>query len=137
MARWLLKSEPSVWSFADQLAAGDKGTSWNGVRNHAAKLNLMAMKVGEEAFFYHSNEGKAIVGVVAVTRPYYPDPTDESGRFGMVDVAAVGALARPVTLETIKADQRLAKMILVVNSRLSVQPVTADEWRVVLALAND
>ena len=99
MAHWLVKSEPSAWSFADQIAAGDKGTSWNGVRNHAAKLNLMAMKVGEEAFFYHSNEGKAIVGVVAVTKSYYPDPSDESGRFGMVDFKAVRALERPVTLE--------------------------------------
>ena len=134
MAHWLVKSEPSAWSFADQIAAGEKGTSWNGVRNHAAKLNLMAMKVGEEAFFYHSNEGKAIVGIVAVTKPYYPDPTDESGRFGMVDFKAVRALERPVTLETIKADKRLAKMILVVNSRLSVQPVTADEWRIVFAM---
>ena len=134
MAHWLVKSEPSAWSFADQVAAGEKGTSWNGVRNHAAKLNLMAMKVGEEAFFYHSNEGKAVVGVVAVSKPYYPDPTDESGRFGMVDVKAVRALERPVTLETIKAEKRLAKMILVVNSRLSVQPVTDAEWRVVSAL---
>ena len=99
MAHWLVKSEPSAWSFADQIAAGEKGTSWNGVRNHAAKLNLMAMKVGEEAFFYHSNEGKAIVGIVAVTKPYYPDPTDESGRFGMVDFKAVRALERPVTLD--------------------------------------
>ncbi len=135
MAHWLVKSEPSEWSFADQIAAGEKGASWSGVRNHAAKLNLVAMKVGEQAFFYHSNEGKAIVGIVAVSKPYYPDPTDESGRFGMVDVKAIGALERPVTLETIKADKRLAKMILVVNSRLSVQPVTADEWRAVLALA--
>jgi predicted RNA-binding protein with PUA-like domain len=135
MAHWLVKSEPSEWSFADQTAAGDKGASWSGVRNHAAKLNLMAMKVGEEAFFYHSNEGKAIVGVVAVTKSYYPDPSDESGRFGMVDFKAVRALERPVTLETVKADKRLARMILVVNSRLSVQPVTADEWRAVLALA--
>jgi len=134
MAHWLVKSEPSVWSFADQVAAGEKGTSWNGVRNHAAKLNLMAMKVGEEAFFYHSNEGKAIVGVVAVTKPYYPDPSDESGRFGMVDFKAVRALERPVTLETIKADRRLAKMILVVNSRLSVQPVTDEEWRIVFVM---
>jgi predicted RNA-binding protein with PUA-like domain len=134
MAHWLLKSEPSAWSFADQIAAGEKGTNWNGVRNHAAKLNLMAMKVGEEAFFYHSNEGKAVVGIVAVAKPYYPDPTDESGRFGMVDVKAVRALERPVTLETIKADKRLSKMILVVNSRLSVQPVTDAEWRVVYAL---
>ena len=136
MAHWLVKSEPSTWSFADQVAAGERGTSWNGVRNHAAKLNLMAMKVGEEAFFYHSNEGKAIVGVVAVTKPYYPDPTDASGRFGMVDFKAVRALERPVTLDEIKADKRLATMILVVNSRLSVQPVTADEWRAVLALVS-
>jgi predicted RNA-binding protein with PUA-like domain len=135
MACWLLKSEPSVWSFADQLAAGEKGTSWEGVRNHAAKLNLMAMKVGEEAFFYHSNEGKAIVGIVAVTKPYYPDPTDDSGRFGMVDVKAVRALDRPVTLDEIKADKRLAKMALVANSRLSVQPVADAEWRIVLEMA--
>jgi predicted RNA-binding protein with PUA-like domain len=135
MAHWLVKSEPSVWSYADQVAAGEKGTNWSGVRNHAAKLNLMAMKVGEQVFFYHSNEDKAVVGVAEVIKPYYPDPTDESGRFGMVDIKAVRALERPVTLETIKADRRLAKMILVVNSRLSVQPVTAEEWRIILALA--
>ena len=135
MARWLVKSEPSAWSFDDQLAAGEKGTSWNGVRNHAAKLNLMAMKVGEQAFFYHSNEGKAIVGIVEVAKPYYPDPTDESGRFGMVDFKAVQALDSPVTLDQIKADKRLAKMALVNNSRLSVQPVADDEWRIVLSLA--
>jgi predicted RNA-binding protein with PUA-like domain len=135
MAHWLLKSEPAVWSYANQTASGEKGTSWNGVRNHSAKLNLMAMKVGEQAFFYHSNQDKAVVGIVEVIKPYYPDPTDESGRFGMVDVKAVRALEQPVTLEAIKADRRLAKMILVVNSRLSVQPVSAEEWRIVLALA--
>jgi len=135
MPHWLVKSEPSTWSFDDQLAAGDKGTSWNGVRNHAAKLNLMAMKVGEQAFFYHSNEGKAIVGIVEVAKPYYPDPTDESGRFGMVDFTAVRSLEAPVTLDAIKADRRLAKMALVNNSRLSVQPVSDDEWRIVLSLA--
>jgi predicted RNA-binding protein with PUA-like domain len=95
----------------------------------------MAMKVGEQAFFYHSNQDKAVVGIVEVIKPYYPDPTDESGRFGMVDVKAVRALEQPVSLEAIKADRRLAKMILVVNSRLSVQPVSAEEWRIVLALA--
>jgi predicted RNA-binding protein with PUA-like domain len=135
MAHWLVKSEPSVWSFADQTAAGAKGTNWSGVRNHAAKLNLMAMKIGEQLFFYHSNEDKAVVGIAEVIKPYYPDPTDESGRFGMVDIKAVRALERPVTLETIKADRRLAKMILVINSRLSVQPVTAEEWRIIVALA--
>jgi len=135
MAHWLVKSEPSTWSFDDQLAAGEKGTNWSGVRNHAAKLNLMAMKVGEQAFFYHSNQGKAIVGIVEVTKAYYPDPTDATGRFGMVDFKAVRALETPVTLDAIKADRRLAEMVLVKNSRLSVQPVAAEEWRAVLSLA--
>ncbi len=134
MAHWLFKSEPSVWSFDAQVAEGEKGTSWNGVRNHSAKLNMMAMKVGDEGFFYHSNEGKAIVGIVAVIKPYYPDPTDESGKFGMVDIKAARALPRAVTLDAIKAEKRLAKMALVTNSRLSVQPVTDEEWRIVCAM---
>jgi predicted RNA-binding protein with PUA-like domain len=131
MAHWLLKSEPSSWSWQQQVEAGAAGTSWNGVRNHQAKLNLMAMKVGDEAFFYHSNEGKEIVGIVAVTKPYYPDPTDASGKFGMVDVKAVKPLARPVSLEAIKGDDKLGKMVLVNNSRLSVQPVSEAEWKLV------
>jgi predicted RNA-binding protein with PUA-like domain len=94
----------------------------------------MAMQVGEQGFFYHSNDGKAVVGLVEVIRPYYPDHTDESGRFGMVDVRAVKALPRPVTLDAIKADPALAGMVLVNNSRLSVQPVTAEEWARVCAL---
>ncbi len=134
MAHWLFKSEPSAWSFEAQLAEGEKGASWNGVRNHSAKLNMMAMKVGERGFFYQSNEGRQIVGVVEVIKPYYPDPTDESGRFGMVDVKAVKPLPTPVTLEAIKAEKRLAKMALVANSRLSVQPVTDEEWRIVCAM---
>jgi predicted RNA-binding protein with PUA-like domain len=134
MAHWLVKSEPSSWSFDQQLAAGAKGTNWNGVRNHAAKLNLMAMKLGEQAFFYHSNEGKEIVGIVEVIKTYYPDPTDESGKFGMVDFRAVKKLPKPVTLEAIKADRRLANMALVKLSRLSVQPVTDAEWKIVSAL---
>ncbi|MGD0184269.1 MAG: EVE domain-containing protein [Roseiarcus sp.] len=134
MAHWLFKSEPSAWSFEAQLAEGEKGTSWNGVRNHSAKLNMMAMKVGERGFFYHSNEGKEIVGIVEVIKPYYPDPSDESGKFGMVDVKAVKPLPTPVTLEAIKAEKRLAKMALVANSRLSVQPVTDEEWRIVCAM---
>jgi len=134
MAHWLVKSEPSSWSFEQQVAAGKKGTSWNGVRNHAAKLNLMAMKIGEEAFFYHSNEGKDIVGIVEVVKLYYPDPTDESGKFGMVDFRAVRALPKPVTLEAIKAEKRLADMALVKLSRLSVQPVTEAEWKIVCAM---
>jgi predicted RNA-binding protein with PUA-like domain len=96
-----------------------------------AKQNLMAMRLGDRGFFYHSNEGKAVVGIVEVIRGYYPDHTDETGRFGMVDVKAVKPLARPVTLDAIKAEERLARMILVTNSRLSVQPVTDEEWDIV------
>ena len=135
MAKWLVKSEPSSWSFDQQIAAGTDGTTWNGVRNHTAKQNLMAMKKGEEAFFYHSNEGKAIVGIVKVSRTFYPDPTDASGKFGMVDFAVVRPLKRPVTLDEIKEDPQFADMMLVKNSRLSVQPVTDAEWAAVLALS--
>jgi predicted RNA-binding protein with PUA-like domain len=131
MAHWLYKSEPSVWSWDQQVAQGDKGTHWNGVRNHVAKQNLMAMKLGERGFFYHSNDGKAVVGIVEVIREYYPDHTDETGRFGMVDIKAVRALPKPVTLDEIKAEPGLEKMILVNNSRLSVQPVTDEEWAIV------
>ena len=131
MAYWLIKSEPSSWSWADQVKAGEKGTNWNGVRNHQAKQNLMAMQVGDKAFFYHSNEGKEIVGIVAIIKPYYPDPTDPTGKFGMVDVRAVKPFKHPVTLEAIKADPRLKDMVLVNNSRLSVQPVAAAEWKIV------
>lgn len=131
MAYWLYKSEPDVWSWQQQVEAGEAGTHWNGVRNHVAKQNLMAMRIGERGFFYHSNKGKEIVGVVEVIREYYPDHTDASGKFGMVDVKAVEALPRPVTLEAIKAEPRLKDMILVNNSRLSVQPVTEEEWRIV------
>jgi predicted RNA-binding protein with PUA-like domain len=131
MAYWLFKSEPSSWSWDQQVEAGRKGTNWNGVRNHQAKLNLMAMKKGDEGFFYHSNEGKAAVGIVEVIKEYYPDPTDETGRFGMVDVRAVKPLEKPVTLEAIKAEPKLKGMVLVNNTRLSVQPVTEEEWRIV------
>jgi len=137
MAHWLFKSEPSTWSWRQQLAAGAKGTSWNGVRNHLAKQQMMAMQLGDRGFFYHSNEEKAIVGVVEVIKRYYPDPTDKSGKFGMVDVRAVKPLERKVTLGEIKAEPRLANMVLVKNSRLSVQPVTEDEWRIVMALADE
>ena len=131
MDHWLFKSEPSAWSFAQQVEAGAKGTTWNGVRNHAAKLNMMAMKLGDEAFFYHSNEGKAVVGIVEIIKLYYPDPTDDTGTFGMVDIRAVRALPQEVTLEAIKAEKRLAQMALVKLSRLSVQPVTEAEWKIV------
>ena len=98
---------------------------------------MMAMKLGERGFFYHSNEGKAIVGIVEVIKPYYPDPTDATGKFGMVDIKAVKALPKPVTLEAVKAETRLAKMALVANSRLSVQPVTDEEWEIVCEMAGD
>ena len=131
MAHWLFKSEPSTWSWQQQVEAGEAGTFWNGVRNHSAKLNLQAMAVGERGFFYHSQEGKAVVGIVAVIKPYYPDHTDESGRFGMVDVSAVAPMTNPVSLDAIKAEPRLKDMILVKNSRLSVQPVTEAEWALI------
>jgi predicted RNA-binding protein with PUA-like domain len=135
MAHWLVKSEPSVWSFEQQIAAGAKGTHWNGVRNHLAKQHLMAMKKGDHAFFYHSNEGKEIVGIVEVIKTFYPDPSDESGKFGMVDFKAVKALNKPVTLAEVKATPALAKMSLVTSMRLSVQPVTDAEWKLILKMS--
>lgn len=131
MAHWLYKSEPSTWSWDDQVAAGPSGTPWTGVRNHMARKNLEAMQVGDEGFFYHSNDGKAVVGLVRVVGAYAPDDTDATGRFGKVDLAAVRPLPRPVTLEAIKAEPGLAGMVLVRNSRLSVQPVTDEEWTLV------
>ena len=134
MAYWLLKSEPSSWSWDQQVAAGAKGTFWSGVRNHTAKNNLMAMKRGEQAFFYHSGEGKAIVGIVEIIKEYYPDHTDPTGKFGMVDVRAVEALPKPVTLDQVKREPKLKDMALVKYSRLSVQSVSDEEWRIVRRL---
>ena len=134
MAHWLFKSEPSSWSWQQQVEAGETGTFWNGVRNHSAKLNLQAMKVGERGFFYHSNEGKAVVGIVEVIKPYYPDHTDEAGKFGMVDIRAVAPMRHPVTLDAIRAEPRLSDMVLVNNSRLSVQPVSDAQWAAICAL---
>ncbi|MDJ1159781.1 EVE domain-containing protein [Chelatococcus sp. SYSU_G07232] len=135
MAYWLVKSEPFKWSWDDQVKAGAKGTHWDGVRNHLAKLNLMAMRLGERAFFYHSNEGKEIVGVVEVIREAYPDPAAAPGEpWVVVDFKAVEPLPRPVSLAEVKADPRLSKMALVTSMRLSVQPVTEAEWDVVCAL---
>lgn len=131
MAHWLVKSEPAAWSWDQQVEAGAKGTSWNGVRNHTAKLNLMAMKLGEQVFFYHSNEGKEIVGIAEIVREHYPDPTDATGKFVCVDIVADKALKTPVSLEDVKKEKRLADMALIKLSRLSVQPVTAAEWKLV------
>jgi predicted RNA-binding protein with PUA-like domain len=136
MAHWLFKSEPATWSWLQQVDAGAKGTFWNGVRNHLAKKHMMAMKKGDRGFFYHSNEERAIVGVVEVIKTYYPDHTDETGKFGMVDVKAIKPL-KAVTLAQIKNEPKLADMALVNNSRLSVQPVTEAEWRLVLEMAGE
>lgn len=129
MAYWLVKSEPDVFSWDDEVKAGAKGEAWTGVRNHAAKLNLMAMKKGDKAFFYHSNIGKEIVGIVEVVKEAYADPTAESGPWVCVNIAAVEPLKKPVTLEAIKVDPKLSEMALVKLSRLSVQPVTDAEWK--------
>jgi len=134
MAHWLIKSEPVKWSWAQQVAAGAAGTCWNGVRNHLAKQHLMAMQLGETAFFYHSNEGKEIVGIVEICKLFYPDPSDETGKFGMVDVRAVKPLVRPVSLAEIKATPALAKMSLITSARLSVQPVRDEEWALICTM---
>jgi len=133
MARWLLKSEPVKYPWERMVSDGR--THWDGVRNHQAANNLKAMRLGDRAFFYHSNEGLAVVGVVEIAREYYPDPSDASGRFGMVDVAPVMPVKTPVTLKQIKADPELAGMALVRQSRLSVCPVSDAEWARVCALA--
>ncbi|PSC02962.1 EVE domain-containing protein [Alsobacter soli] len=132
MAHWLYKSEPDVYSWDQLVADGDKGTHWNGVRNHLAKINLRTMKLGDRGFFYHSNIGKEIVGIVEVIREAYPDHTAPEGSpWVMVDIKAVEALPRPVPLAAVKLEPRLAKMSLVTCMRLSVQPVTDAEWDVV------
>ncbi len=134
MAYWLVKSEPDAWSWDEQVKAGPKGTAWTGVRNHTAKANLMKMKKGDRAFFYHSNVGKEIVGVVEVVREHFPDPTDKTNAFVAVDVKAVAPMPKPVTLAAIRAEPKLADMALIKLSRLSVQPVSAAEWKQVCAM---
>jgi predicted RNA-binding protein with PUA-like domain len=129
MSYWLMKSEPSVYGW-EQLVK-DKRTNWSGVRNHQASNNMKAMKAGDRAFFYHSNEGLAVVGIMEIAKTYYPDPSDEAGKFGQVDVKPVTAFKIPVTMADIKKTAKLKDMVLVKNSRLSVQPVTADEWKLV------
>jgi predicted RNA-binding protein with PUA-like domain len=131
MAHWLVKSEPDSWSWDMQVKKGAKGEPWTGVRNYTAQQNMMKMKKGERVFFYHSNVGKEIVGIVEVIREAYPDHTDATGTFNMVDLKAVEKLPKPVTLVAVKADPRLKEMALVKYSRLSVQPVTDAEWRIV------
>ena len=133
MAYWLFKSEPSSYSWDDMVK--DKRIHWDGVRNHQANNNMAAMKLGDRGFFYHSVKEKSIVGVVEVVREHYPDPSDPSGRFGMVDVQVVMPAKSPVNLAEIKADPRLQKLALVRQSRLSVVPVSAAEWKIMCAMA--
>ncbi len=132
MAHWLIKSEPDVWSWDQQVQAGAKGTFWNGVRNHQAKLNLMKMKKGDRAFFYHSNVGKEIVGIIEIIREARSDPTAKAGEpWVVVDVKALEPMPKPVSIDAIKTEPKLKAMVLINNTRLSVQPVTADEWKIV------
>jgi len=132
MAYWLMKSEPGAYAWDDLV--GEGRDYWDGVRNHQAANNLKAMKVGDRAFFYHSVKERRIVGIMEVVREAYPDPSDATGRFVMVDVAPVRPLPRPVTLAEIKADPRFADLALIRQSRLSVLPVSAEHWRAICAL---
>ncbi len=132
MAYWLVKSEPGAWSWDNHVADGV--AEWDGVRNHQAAANLRAMKVGDRAFFYHSGAERRIVGVLEVVKAYYADPSDPSGRFGMVDFKALHRLPTPVTLARIKADGRLDHLALVRQSRLSVLPVDDGAWRIICAI---
>lgn len=129
---WLIKSEPSAYAWSEMLK--DKKTGWTGVRNFQARNNMKAMKLGDEAFFYHSNEGKEIVGIVKISRLYHADPTDETGNFGMVEVTAVKTLKTPVTLAQMKAHAVLKNMALIKQSRLSVSPVTRAERDAIIKL---
>ncbi len=133
MAYWLVKSEPGNWSWDDHVKAGV--VEWEGVRNHQAAANMKAMKVGDRAFFYHSVNEKRIVGILEVVTEYYPDPTDPTMRFGMVDFQAVMPVKDPVTLGRIKDDGRLDHLALVRQSRLSVMPVDAAAWRIICDMA--
>ena len=135
MADWLLKTEPDKFSWDHQRERGAKGEPWTGVRNFTARRYLKEMKKGDHAFFYHTGDEKQIVGIVEVIRESYPDPTDADGKFLAVDVKAVEPLPKPVTLAAIKAEPRLKDMALVKYSRLSVQPVTAAEWKIVCQMA--
>jgi predicted RNA-binding protein with PUA-like domain len=132
MNYWLIKSEPDAWSWDEQVKAGAKGEAWTGVRNHTAKQNLQKMKKGDRAFFYHSGEGKAVVGIAEIIRESFADPTAPGGEpWVAVAVKALTPLKTPVTLAAIKAEPKLKDMTLVKLSRLSVQPVTAAEWKLV------
>ena len=134
MNHWLFKSEPDVWGWSHQVAKGDQGEEWHGVRNYQARNNMRAMKVGDQGFFYHSNIGKEIVGIVEVIRESAPDSTTDDPRWDCVSIRAVKAFSRPVSLDECKVQPGLEKMVLVNNTRLSVQPVSPEEWRIVCGM---
>ncbi|SFD28744.1 EVE domain-containing protein [Tropicimonas isoalkanivorans] len=134
MAYWLFKSEPSVWSWENQVAKGTDGEEWDGVRNYQARNNMREMKVGDRGFFYHSQKDKAVVGIVEVCAEAHPDSTTDDPRWECVDIRAVDPFERPVTLAEIKETPELSDMALVTNSRLSVQPVTKAEWKIICGM---
>ena len=134
MRYWLFKSEPDTWGWHDQKAKGDAGEEWDGVRNYQARNFMREMAVGDRGFFYHSQKEKAVVGIVEVCAPAHPDSSTDDPRWDCVDIRAVADIPRPVTLAEIKAEPRLADMALVKSARLSVQPVTEEEWQIVCAM---
>lgn len=135
MHYWLIKTEPSTWSWNDQITQNK--TCWDGVRNYQAANNLKAMEIGDLCFFYHSVTDRQIVGIVEVTRLYHPDPSDETGRFGMVEVTFVKSFKKPVSLDTIKQDERLTHLALVRQSRLSVMPIDETAWNIILQMGGE
>ncbi len=134
MAYWLFKSEPSTWSWDQQVCKGDAGEEWDGVRNYQARNFMRQMQIGDRGFFYHSQKDKEIVGIVEVCAEAHPDSTTDDERWECVDIKAVRSFTIPVKLDQIKADERLGEMVLVKNSRLSVQPVSDTEWQLICAL---
>ena len=136
MAYWLMKSEPGTWSWQDQVDKGNEGEGWDGVRNYQASNNMKAMELGDLAFFYHSVSEKSIVGIVEVIEKYHPDPTDASGRFGMVTVKALKSVSNPVSLSDIKSNPDLEDLALIRQSRLSVLPVSSKHWKILLQMSS-
>lgn len=134
MAYWLMKSEPGSWSWDDQVRDGV--AEWDGVRNHQAAANMKAMKIGDQVFFYHSVNEKQVVGIAEVVKEYYPDPSDASGRFGMVDIKAIKPMETPVTLAQIKGEPRLHDLALVRQSRLSVMPIDEASWQLICQMGD-
>ena len=134
MAYWLLKSEYGTWSWDDQLKKGDEGEGWDGVRNYQASNNMKKMEIGDLAFFYHSVNEKSIVGIVSIIEKYQDDPTDKTGRFGMVVVKAIKSFTKSVSLSEIKSNQKLQGISLIKQSRLSVMPITKEHWDIILEM---